>query len=395
MQFFIRKIYNELVGQVNTKPIVVLTGMRRSGKTTLFKKIYEDIKSDNKVFLDLDNVLNQQIFSEPDFNNIWKNLSEFNIHQNQKAYIFLDEIQAMPQAVKVAKYLYDHYNVKFFITGSSSFYLKNLFPESLAGRKIAFELYPLDFDEFLHFKQKTRKQYDKFEDKEKYKSAVRYELYQKYYDEYLNYGGFPQVVLEESQKQKKYLLKDIFSSYFQKDVQMLSDFSDIQSLQEMILLLMQRTGSKLNITRIASELSLSRPTIYSYLSFLEGTYFVSLVAPFSRNIDKEVSGARKVYICDNGFLTAFARIDEGNLLENIIFCNLRKYGKVNFYENRNGREVDFILPQIQTALEIKTTGTKQDYGLLKKKTSELKIKNHYIVTKKFLGEKGFIPAMEI
>ncbi len=157
-----RRLKNSIDKHIKDKDIIVLTGMRRVGKTTLYRMIYDEIQSQNKVFLDMENPIEQKIFEEKDYNNILANLKEFGINTQTKAHIFLDEIQAMPEAVKAVKYLYDHHNIKFFLTGSSSFYLKNLFPESLAGRKFVFELFPLDFEEFMIFKNFTKHSYKNF-----------------------------------------------------------------------------------------------------------------------------------------------------------------------------------------------------------------------------------------
>jgi predicted AAA+ superfamily ATPase len=92
-------------------------------------------------FLDLTNPIHQMVFEEKNDDNIRSNLKEYNIFAKEKAYIFLDEIQQKPDIVNVIKYFYDHFKVKFFLTGSSSFYFKNLFPESLAGRKIVYEIF--------------------------------------------------------------------------------------------------------------------------------------------------------------------------------------------------------------------------------------------------------------
>ena len=151
-----RKIHSELVKCLESPEIVVLTGMRRVGKTTLYRALFDSIQSSNKVFLDLENPLIQKVFEEVDYRNIPANLREFGIRPDEKAYLFIDEIQTMPDIVKAVKYLYDHFGFKFFLTGSSSYYLKNLFPESLAGRKFVFHLYPLDFEEFLAFKDAPR-----------------------------------------------------------------------------------------------------------------------------------------------------------------------------------------------------------------------------------------------
>ncbi len=266
-----RKLLKILKKQIETPEIVVLTGMRRVGKTTLYRTLFDEIKSRNKVFLDIENPVEQKVFEEADYNNIWSNLRAYNISPEEKAYIFLDEIQAVPEIVKAVKYLYDHYDVKFFLTGSSSFYLKNLFPESLAGRKFVFELYPLDFEEFLVFKNRDKEFSSTFLKKDKNKNAISYERVKGLYEEYLTYGGFPQVVVEKVLSQKKLHLDDIFKSYFEKDVRSLADFKDINTFRDLLLLLMRRAGSLLDVSKLASEMGVSRPTIYSYLSFLEGT----------------------------------------------------------------------------------------------------------------------------
>lgn len=389
-----RKILSKIEKYIASKEILVLTGMRRVGKTTLYKLIFDGIKSKNKVFLDVENPITQKIFEETDYDNVATNLGDAGIDMKKKAYIFLDEIQAQPEIVRVIKYLYDHYDVKFFVTGSSSFYLKNIFPESLAGRKYVFEMFPLDFEEFLTFKNISRKYYAAFEQKDKNKNAIFYEKNKKLYDEYMRYGGFPGVVLARTADEKKMKLNDIFKSYFEKDVKNLADFREIKALRDLILLLMQRVGSKLEITKLSSEIGVSRETIYSFLSFLEGTYFVHFAEPFSRNVDREISGGKKVYFCDNGILNYFSKISEGSLFENAVFLDLKKYGKINYYQKRSGGEIDFVIDK-KVAVEVKTKGDDSDLKKLEKIAKSLKIKQYYLVTKEFSKKNRFIPAVEM
>jgi len=393
-KFYPRKLLPQLENQLRSKEIIVLTGMRRTGKTTLYRMLFEHIKSDNKVFLDMENPIEQKIFEEKDYNNILLNLAEFRIDSKKKSYIFIDEIQMMPSAIKAVKYLYDHYNIKFFLTGSSSFYLKNLFPESLAGRKFVFEIFPLDFEEFLIFKNKKIKCQESFRQKDLRKNQIRYEKLKKDYEEYLEFGGFPGVVLAVNKNDKKFRLNDIFKSYFEKDVRTLADFKEISAFRNLILLLMQRVGSKIEISKLASEVGVSRETIYSYLSFLEATYFVHFVRPFSKNVDREVSGGRKVYLCDSGVLNNFAKVSEGSLFENSIFLNLKKYGKTNYYQRRSGVEIDFILNN-KIALEAKLSGTIFDLKRLVRTSKLLGINQYYLITKNFNKNKYFIPAIEL
>lgn len=389
-----RKILQELRKNKDTKEIIVLTGIRRSGKTTVYRMLFDEIKSKNKVFLDLENPIEQKTFEEKDYNNIWANLVPYNVSQEEKAYIFLDEVQAMPNVVRAVKYLYDHYQVKFFLTGSSSFYFKNIFPESLAGRKFVFELYPLDFEEFLLFRNVRKHFYDSFSEKDKNKNAIAFEKVKKLYEEYISYGGFPQVVLEKNLSQKTLQLNDIFKSYFEKDVKVLADFRDINVFRDLLLLLLRRAGSKLDISKLASEIGIARETVYSYLSFLKGTYFITLISPFAKSVDREVSGAKKVYVCDTGLLRQFAGVDNGALLENAVFNSLRKYGEICYYQKRSGGELDFVLNE-RIGLEVKTKGIESDLHKLRKLAHGLHLKESYVLTKEFSNIRGFIPTIEI
>jgi hypothetical protein len=380
---------------IDKKEIVVVTGMRRTGKTTLLRMIYEKIGSSNKVFLDMENVLEQRIFEETDFNNVWANLKPYGVTNKERAHIFIDEVQARPGVVMAIKYLHDHYDAKFFLTGSSSFYLKNLFPESLAGRKVAFELMPLDFREFLVFKGREAPEGDGLGEAESRKNAVRHETRVKLFDEYLAFGGFPQVVLAEREEDKRLHLNDIFSSYFEKDVRALADFRNRTAFRDLLLLLMQRAGSKVEAAKLASEVGVVRPTVLSYLAFLEGTYFIFLVEPFSRNRDREVSGARKVYFCDNGFLSQFGRVSEGGLLENAVYLNLRKHGAVRYYQKRTGPEIDFVIPDKGLAVEVKSRGNDRDMARLDKLAEAMGLAERYIVSREYTDGRGIIPATEI
>ncbi len=380
--FIKRKKYGELKQLMQYDEIVVLTGMRRVGKTTLLQQLFNEVESENKVFLDMENQIDRLIFDEKDYNNIWKNLSTYGIRKNEKAYIFIDEIQLVPNLISPLKYLYDHYKIKF-VTGSSSFYLKNLFSESLSGRKFTLELFPLDFEEFLWFKKTTVDFESDFSKKEAARNKVTFERLKNAYGEYLQFGGFPQVVLADSHDKKTRYLNDIFNSYFEKDVKSLADFKNITAFRELLLLLIKRTGSRLDVSKLASALNLSRPTVYSYLSFIEQTYFISTINAYSASIDREISRSKKVYICDTGIINLFPNIDEGNIFENAVYNNLRDYGKINYFQNRTGSEIDFILSDKKIALEVKNKAIPQHVQRLKRLSENLDMNEYYVISKEF------------
>lgn len=373
-----RNLFKEINQYINSKEAVIITGMRRTGKTSLLKFIYDKITSQNKIFLDLENPLNQKYFEQANYDGIASSLGYLGLDFTQMAYIFLDEIHLVKTIPQIVKYLIDHYNIKFFLTGSASFYMKNLFTESLVGRKYIFELFPLNFKEFLKFK------------KSKLHLAVKnseitkpiFDTFSSLYDEYLYFGGFPEVVLKERHEEKKRSLEDIFTSYFQLEVLRLGDFRKNNIIRDLILLLMQRTGSKLDINKMASELGISRITLGEYISFLESTYFIKTIKPFSNNKDMEIRKMPKVYICDCGLINHFAKISEGSLFENNIFQNLRPTGEVNYYQRKNGAEIDFIL-NTKTAYEVKTNPTPSDIKKLKKISNEIGINDYKIISRHF------------
>lgn len=394
MKIYPRRLTPFLLKEIKLPRIVVLTGMRQVGKTTLMRQIFNKIGTPNRIFLDLENPLNQKIFEEENFDNIISNLEYAGLPSIKKSFVFLDEVQLAPKIVKAVKYLYDHHKIKFFLTGSSSFYLKNLFPESLAGRKIVYELFPLDFEEFLVFKEKGKKSVPEFFLKAKKKNKISFEIYKKFFEEHLEFGGFPAVVLEKRRERKRQVLEDIFKSYFEKDIKTLADFRELAKIRDLILLLTNRVGSKIEITKISSELGISRETVYSYLNFLEKTYFIFLISPFSKGTDTEVRGARKVYFCDTGLLNYLTRVSEGTLFENIVFHNLKKYGSLNYYEKYKGPEVDFILGK-KVAFEAKIKADTSDIKRLKRISENLKLQSSYAIVKDYSDIPGTILAQDL
>jgi hypothetical protein len=359
---------------------IIVTGMRRTGKTTLLQLIFSQIESPNKILLDLENPISRRYFEEQNYEKV-KSAFEFlgiDFAQNQKAHIFLDEIQFVKNLPSVVKYFIDHYKVKFFLTGSASFYLKNLFTESLVGRKFIFELFPLTFKEFLFFKEISLK----IPEKPANITPALFDTISPLYDEYIQFGGFPGVVLKTNVEEKKRSLDEIFTSFYQLEVVQLGDFRKNETIRDLMLLIAQRLGSKLDIQKISKELGISRPTLNEYLAFLEGTYFVKTIRPFAKGRNSEIRKIPKVYLCDTGLANHLAKLDEGKLFENLIFQNLRQRGELNYYERKNGIEIDFILNKEQ-AFEAKISPQRRDVNQLKKFTDELKLKSSSIVSKNY------------
>lgn len=389
-----RQIFDKLLPELETKEIMVITGMRRVGKTTALNYLYDLVESENKAKFDFENPLHRKIFEEENYDTVWNNLKQFNISNQYKSYLFLDEVQNLPTLSRVIKYLYDHWDVKFVLTGSSSYYLRNLFPESLSGRKIVFEMYPLNFSEFLIFKNIDREVNYDLDQKAKLKNKIAHARLIPYYEEYIAFGGFPSVVLEENQDRKMKLISEIFTSYFEIDAKNLSDFRDISKLRDLILMLAVRVGSRLDINKLAKELSVSRETVYNYISFLEQTYFISLLSKFSSSVDRQAAGSKKLYFCDSGVAGVLGRLSEGAMFEQSVFQNLRERHKLSYYNKGESNEIDFIMDE-QLALEAKVNPSRRDLDHLRKRVKSLKLDKEYIISLKYSDEREVILAIDL
>lgn len=381
---FPRTIEAKIKKQLSDNRATVVTGIRRVGKTTLLKRVFNTLDTNNKRWFDFENPLDIKRFEEINYNHVLNNLQ---LDKGERMFVFIDEIQHFPQISKIMKYLIDHYRIKFMVTGSASYYLKNLFPESMAGRKQIFELFPLNFKEFLLFKGIDYQMPQVFSKKQS-KSIVEYEQHSNLFAEFLEFGGFPEVVLEEDTQEKKSRLSEIFSSYYEKEVLGLSGFRKNREVRDLIILLASRTGSKLDVTKISQELGVNRATLNNYIYFLEMTYFISLIQPFSRSIDREIAGRPKVYFCDNGIVNVVSRVNRGQLLENAVFNLLKFYGNIHYYQRRRSeQEIDFILNS-SIGFEAKETGVKSDLNRLQNLARDLRLKEFYLVSYHFVKDLG-------
>lgn len=372
-----RKIYPSLFAHAKTPQVTVLTGMRRTGKTTLIKKLLSDLPNKNSIYLDFQRLDIRELFEEKNYEAIRNNLISQNLLP-ENMIVAIDEIQLAPDAPSAIKYLYDHYQIKFIVTGSSSYYLKNLFSESLSGRKKIFELYPLDFGEFLTFKKINIKSFDwtnKNFDKPEYSRLSSY------YEEFIRFGGFPQVVLLKNNQEKNDNLNDIFSSYISIDIKSLADFGNERNLYNLTKLLASRTGSRIEYSKISRLSGLSRPTVANYISFFEKTYLIRTVGVFTKNIDREIVKSRKLYFCDTGIANILADLSSGSQFENSLYNQLSRNNQIQYYSLKNGNEIDFIVNG-KIAIEAKETPTSDDLSNLKMVASTAGLKNIKLIGRK-------------
>lgn len=380
-----RKLFPELEAHLKQRYITVITGMRRVGKSTALKYLLEKVPHENKLYLDLERVENRYIFQQMTYKDVQIDLEIQGVDFSKPTVIALDEIQLVPEITSILKYFYDTFQVKFLVTGSSSFYLRNRFSESLAGRKHIFEMYPLDFLEFLQFRGTDTSVLTRFAF-QPYQQGV-YLKFKDLYEEYLRYGGFPEVVLAESAKEKNMTLKDVVNAYIDLDIRLVADFEISGTLYKLIRLLASRAGNMLEVSKIAAVLGIDRAKVTGYIELLEKTYFIHTISPYSRSVDREISKRKKIYLADTGILQQLAQVSSGQVLENQVFLQLLKIGEVNYYQKKSGQEIDFIFRQ-NTACEVKETPHARDFTVLNSRSTSLGLSDTILIGKHPPGD-GF------
>jgi uncharacterized protein len=364
-----RKILSKVTERLPDKSFIIITGARQTGKTTLLMQLKEILQGRDETvwFLTLeDPAVLSRLNQHPE------NLFEFVIKQQEKrSWVLLDEIQYLANPTNFLKLLYDlhHNGLKIIATGSSAFYIDTHFSDSLAGRKTLFELYTLDFDEFLLFRtgdDKPGKELSLMRSNQTYRSAMRSTLEQLFF-EYLTWGGYPAVIMEPSAERKEALLRELSGSFLKRDIHE-SNIRDHDKFYHLMLILAQQTGSLVNMNELSRLLNLSNTAVENYLYVLRKCYHIGLVRPFYRNVRKELTRMPKAYFHDLGFrnimLNQFTHImqrtDKGIILENYAYIRLRSiYGtdQIRFWRTADGHEVDFVAgsqPDSGIAIEVKT-----------------------------------------
>lgn len=360
-----RKLFNQILDHLGSKEITLITGPRQAGKTTLMEAAEEDLKKkgEKTIFFNLDLDRDRPYFQSQD-----KLLQRLSLEIGEKGYVFIDEIQRKENAGLFLKGLYDmKLPYKFIVSGSGSIELKEKIHESLPGRKRLFELSTLTFEEFVDFKTNykyTRELAGFF--------AVFGELAQQYLEQYLNFGGYPKVVLAKTTEDKSKAIADIYQSFLEKDISILLNIQKTDSLTSLVRVLSAQIGNLANVAELSNTLGLSIQTVKKYLWYLEKTYIIKKVPPYFKNLRKEITKAPTYYFVDlglrnyasNQFANA-AAAPSGFLFENFVHNNLIDHlvltpTTVHFWRTQDKAAVDFVLdtgPQI-LPIEVKYTHLK-------------------------------------
>ena len=186
-------------------------------------------------------------------------------------------------------------------------------------------------------------------------------------------------MLTSDRETKRVILRNIFASFFEKDIRVFSELKDVRELRDLILLLAVRNGNLLDITKLSSELGVNRVKMYNYLEFLESIFFLRLLPRFAQSIDRSVAGGKKVYFSDTGILNLVAKVTLGQTLETAIANQLAWYGELSFYNKRNTAEIDFILNK-EIAFEVKQKAIESDFKKLQKLAGNIGITRQFVIS---------------
>lgn len=360
MKLYKRHIFDKIQPYLGDETILVLLGARQVGKTHILhyidnylkekhhKTLYYDLE-----FPDLLSVLNQgtQAFLI--------DLENKGYLKDENIFVFIDEIQYLDNPSSFLKIIADHHkNIHLIVSGSSTFDIKTKFTNSLAGRTLNFEVFPLSFSEFLTFKESEYTT-------SKHLSSSGLKYIQMLYTEFIIYGGYPKIVLESNVIKKQQHLIQLIDTYVRKDIRDLADITDITKFNSMLKVLSSQSGQLLNVASLSRETNISQPTLHKYLSILEETFIIKRVTPFSRSPSVEISKNPKIFFLDTGlqsllWLGNFAPTILGNILETNIFSELvKRYGRgtIHFWRTKSGQEVDFVITTNNQILPIEVKKT--------------------------------------
>ncbi len=312
---------NNYLGQ---KQIIILTGLRRVGKTTLMKLIIKELLSKgvnkNHIFyISLDDYLlsNKTIV---DILTEYRKIHKLEI--DKKLFLFFDEVTYKEKFQLELKNIYDNQNVKIFAASSSASILNDK-KAFLTGRAMVLNVKPLDFDEYLYFSGIKIKKRDN-------------DLLKSYFLDYIKIGGMPENVLNPNREYLMNLVDDII----QKDITAFHGLKNHQLLRDYFTLLMERSGKQVSINKIGKILSISPDTAKRYLSYFQSTFLIHLLQRWG-NTNQKLLSPQKIYATDLGIKYLFiGERDYGSYFENYIFQQLRTKTKL-FYLYVNGIEIDF------------------------------------------------------
>ena len=378
MKYFERNLLEEIKKWIDRREIIAIKGPRQSGKTTLLEMLKEwlikekGIEKENVIYITFEDREILEKFDE----NVKDFIKFFIKDENKKYYFLIDEAHLSKDLGKNLKFIYDTYkNIKLIITGSSSMEIISSTAKFLVGRIFSFELYPLNFYEFVKVKDESlfRIYKEKTEtvrnfifneiDFEVPENDIFIKDLLRLLEEYLTFGGYPEVVKSNNKEEKMIILKNIFNTYLEKDIISFLHITDTAKFRKLVSALSSLIGDLITYETLANVCDTYFKDIIYLLDVLEETYVIMLLKPFHKNLVTELRKNPKVYFIDygirnyaiNNFTDFNLRQDAGKLVENFVMNEIRTKSEnisINFWRTTAKAEVDFVLSDAKKVIPI-------------------------------------------
>lgn len=351
--------YQQLNAFVSNKQIIIISGIRRCGKSTLIQQLRSKAhESDYYINFDDDRLVS---FELSDFQMLWDAFIELYGVQNT---FYFDEIQNIEKWERFVRRLHNEGH-KVFITGSNASLLSNELGTHLTGRQITLKLFPYSFKEYLRYKDQ-----DLLEAKNT--TTIQKALIKKYFSEFKHLGGIPEY-LENVQKQ---YLHTLYENIVYKDIIVRNKLTQEKPMKELVHYLASNNAKEFSYNALRHLLGLgSSNTVAEYCHYLENSFLCFTVNRFAYSLKKQIHYAKKIYFIDQAIATTVGfrfSEDNGRMLENIVFLQLKRQG-LEIYFHKEKKECDFVIRdgykisqaiQVTVSLADPKTKTREISGLL-------------------------------
>jgi len=360
---------------VKVPHVVVISGLRRSGKSTLLLQIMDTYYDENVYYCNFEDERLTD-FTSKDFNMLYETFLEL---FGESKVFFFDEIQNIKGWEMFVRRMFDSGN-KIFITGSNASMLSKEIGTRLTGRYVPIELYPFNFNEYLLFNKV------KIEDRSLLFTKKRATL-KRHFNSYLEKGGVPEYLKYEERDTLSALYKDIIY----RDIVARYEIREIKALRELSVYLLSNVGTMISYNRLKDMLGLGSPhTVKKFIEYLENTYLISTLSMFSYSVRKQIKNPRKIYAVDTGLLKIASIHFSDNLgrfLENLVLVELKRRQKeVYYYKTDNGLEVDFVVREGTKVSEV----IQVTQSLSNAKTKEREVNALFVTLKELKKKEGII-----
>lgn len=371
-----RKLFKKLLSLLDKRQIVEITGLRRAGKTVLLLQLINHLleKNSNR-FQILYYTFDENIV---DLEVIFENFSKQTQidYKKEKVFLFLDEIQKLQDFQNQVKVYYDLYpNIKFFLSGSSSLFLKKRKQESLAGRIFSFILPPLDFEEYLFFANKQ----EILEKPLAFQKEIERE-----FEIYLGSQFVESINLAKPELKKEYFVSIIRKIIFE-DIPSVFSVENPQVLWQITKIIAQRPGLIINYQTLSSNLGISNKTVSLYLYYLEEAFLLKKIYNFSRNLLASERKLKKYYLASPSFSIYLADFEQTGFLAENFVISLKDFKF--FWRDVYKNEVDFVKADGERIMPVEVK--------YKKEIEKRDLKNVFLFLQKFNLREGVVYSRQI